>query len=177
MSKILIRIKNWWPNSGVDLVVSLLPLQLEASECCLPSLGGPRLLFWANDSHWPPSGDTKIRIRVKIQLSNSGVDLVASLYDSHSCANGCLISSFKALGDPKTCHSELRVLYCICGTESSWPKASRYHCIPYVMGGGLELFIHIRVVTVPAANRITLPYFTLLNLPYLLTRPKRTTVN
>ena len=75
-----------------------------------------------------------------------------------------LSSSFKALGDPKTCHSELRVLYCICGTESSWPKASRYHCIPYVMGGGWELCIHIRVVTAPAANRITLPYLTL---PYL----------
>ena len=68
-----------------------------------------------------------------------------------------LSSSFKALGDPKTCHSELRVLYCICGTESSWRKASRYHCIPYVMGGGWELCIHIRVVTAPAANRITLP--------------------
>ena len=72
-----------------------------------------------------------------------------------------LSSSFKALGDPKTCHSELRVLYCICGTESTWPKASRYHCIPYVMGGGWELCIHIRVVTAPAANRITLPYLKL----------------
>ena len=47
------------------------------------------------------------------------------------------------------------------GTESSWPKASRYHCIPYVMGGGWELCIHIRVVTAPAANRITLPYLKL----------------
>ena len=67
-----------------------LPLQMEASECCSPSLGGPKLLFWAKDSHWPPSCDTKILIRIKIQWSNSGFDLVVLLYDSHSCANGCL---------------------------------------------------------------------------------------
>ena len=80
-----------------------------------------------------------------------------------------LSSSFKALGDPKTCHSELRVLYCICGTESSWPKASRYHCIPYVMGGGWELFIHIRLVTATAEHIVTLlTLLTLLTLPYLL---------
>jgi hypothetical protein len=30
-----------------------------------------------------------------------------------------------------------------------------------VVGGGWELFIHIRVVTAPAANRITLPYLKL----------------
>ena len=48
------------------------------------------------------------------------------------------------------------------GTESSWPKASRYHCIPYVMGGGWELFIRIRLVTAPATNVVTLPYLTLL---------------
>ena len=38
---------------------------------------------------------------------------------------------------------------------------SRYHCIPYVMGGGWELCIHIRLVTAPAADRITLPYLKL----------------
>ena len=104
----------------------------------------PQLLFRAKDSHWSPSCDTKILIRIKIQWSNSGVDLVVLLYDSHSCANGCLELIVQVTRRLKSCHSELRVLYCICGTESSWPKASRYHCIPYVMGGGWELFIHIR---------------------------------
>ena len=42
------------------------------------------------------------------------------------------------------------------GTESSWPKASRYHCIPYVMGGGWELFIHIRLVTATAEHIVTI---------------------
>ena len=37
-------------------------------------------------------------------------------------------------------------------------------CIPYVMGGGWELFIRIRMVTAPAADIVTLPYLTL---PYL----------
>ena len=30
-------------------------------------------------------------------------------------------------------------------------------CIPYVMGGGWELFIRIRMVTAPAADIVTLP--------------------
>ena len=32
---------------------------------------------------------------------------------------------------------------------------------PYVMGGGWELFIRIRMVTAPAADIVTLPYLTL----------------
>ena len=36
--------------------------------------------------------------------------------------------------------------------------------MPYVMGGGWELFIRIRMVTAPAADIVTLPYLTL---PYL----------
>ena len=43
------------------------------------------------------------------------------------------------------------------GTELSWPKGSRYHCIPYVMGGGWELFIRIRLVAAPATDIMTLP--------------------
>ena len=34
-------------------------------------------------------------------------------------------------------------------------------CIPYVMGGGWELFKRIRMVTAPAADIVTLPYLTL----------------
>ena len=34
-------------------------------------------------------------------------------------------------------------------------------CIPYVMGGGWELFIRIRMVTAPAADIVTLPYLKL----------------
>ena len=34
-------------------------------------------------------------------------------------------------------------------------------CIPYVMGGGWELFIRIRMVTAPAADIVTLPYLTI----------------
>ena len=53
---------------------------------------------------------TKILIRIKIQWSNSGVDLVVLLYDSHSCANGCL--ELIVQGTRRhTCHSELRILY------------------------------------------------------------------
>ena len=40
-------------------------------------------------------------------------------------------------------------------------------CIPYVMGGGWELFIRIRMVTAPAADIVTLRTLPYLTLPYL----------
>ena len=45
-------------------------------------------------------------------------------------------------------------------------------CIPYVMGGGWELFIRIRMVTAPAADRVTLPYLKLvLTMPCYIILP------
>ena len=157
--------RNWWSNSGVGLVV-----WLHDSHC---------LCKWRPQSvvqslMWPQNCDSELRILIgrrhvtpEFWFASKFSGQTRVLTWSFCCTilipvqMDALSSSFKALGDPKTCHSELRVLYCICGTESSWPKASRYHCIPYVMGGGWELCIHIRLVGAPATSRITLPYLTL----------------
>ena len=160
MAKILIRIEI----GGQTRVLTW-------SFCCTILIafanGGLRVSF--NSRRWPQSCYSELRILIgrrhvapEFWFASNFSGQTRVLTWSFCCTilipvqMDALSSSFKSLGDPKTCHSELRVFYCICGTESSWPKASRYHCIPYVMGGGWELFIHIRLVTATAEHIVTL---------------------
>ena len=153
------------PSIRVSIHSSIRPWM---HPCIYPSMQSPCMYSLIHPSMYPC-----IYPSVHVSIHHLSIHIYWSIYASiypyihwvslcpstHACIHlsihPCIYSSI---------YLSIHVYPCIqlaSGTESSWPKASRYHCIPYVMGGGWELCIHIRVVTAPAANRITLPYLKL----------------